>query len=104
MFFSHFLGGLDGGGGGPGLSRTTGPTCGGNSPSRIEPAGRPALRFSTCGGSSGRPGCSNIAACRWTKGTTGGGGALRVIGGRGGCGAGALFAIVGDTWFLAFPS
>jgi hypothetical protein len=35
--------------------------CAGNSRSTMGPTGLPPLRFSICAGSSGRPGCSNIA-------------------------------------------
>ena len=57
-----FARGGGGGGRGIGLSLTTGKGCGGNSRSIIGPTGLPALKLSSCGGSSGRPGCSTMAS------------------------------------------
>src|SRR5207245_2046073 len=64
---------------GTGLSGITGATCGGNSLSCIGPTALPTRRSSSCGGSSGRPGCSDIAGRLCSKGIVGGGGAVLVV-------------------------
>lgn len=68
-----------GGGRGIGLSLTTGKGCGGDSRSIIGPAGLPALKLSSCGGSSGRPGCSIMASRVELKDGGSGGGVALVI-------------------------
>jgi hypothetical protein len=109
-----------GGGRGIGLSLTTGKGCGGDSRSIIGPAGLPALKLSSCGGSSGRPGCSTMASRVDAKdGGIGGGVALvinlggEVVEGRPGAGTlcavlalGCVFGLVdaGDGGFALLPA
>src|SRR5207245_152785 len=68
--------------------------CAGTSWSRIGPAGRPARRFSTCLGSSGRPGCACIAFCRTGQGGSAGGGGRFATSGGSTAGWGVISACV----------
>lgn len=65
--------------GGSCLGRGIGFTCCGTSRSSIGPTGFPSRTFSTCCGSSGRPGCSRMKRCSSTHGVRIGGGGARVI-------------------------
>src|ERR1700726_4386048 len=73
------FGGGGGAGRGIGFSLTTGKGCGGNSRSLIGPGDLPALKLSSCGGSSGRPGCSTMASRLELKAGGTGGGVVLVI-------------------------
>src|ERR1700686_1079667 len=68
------------------------------------PTGLPALRFSICGGSSGRPGCANIAWWVALKDNPRGGGVARVINPGGDVERRGSIVALDAGWVVPFPA